>query len=289
MRTAALVFISLLCTNQPLAEESAIERGAYLLHAGGCISCHTADDAEPLTGGHALVTAFGTFYVPNITPDEATGIGAWSDDDFVRAMREGLSPDGSHYYPAFPYTSYTGMTQEDVLAIKAYLFSLDPVAQTNREHELPWYLFSRVLAGAWKFAFFTSERFAADTNRPASWNRGAYLVRHVGHCEECHTPRNLLGAPIGGLTLTGNADGPDGKKVPNITPDDETGIGKWSADEIAFFLEIGMLPDGDFTGGAMSPVIDDNTSHLTTDDRNAIVEYLQSLPASNFGGEPRSE
>jgi len=285
MSIQAAALAGLLLTSQVLAGQTAVERGAYLLHAGGCISCHTAEGegAKPLAGGHALVTAFGTFFTPNITPDKASGIGTWSDEDFLRAMQEGLRPDGAHYYPAFPYTAYSGMNRDDVLAIKAYLFSLDPVMQQNREHDLPWYLFSRMLAGAWKFVFFTPERFAPDANGSTNWNRGAYLVRHLGHCGECHTPRNILGAPIVDLELSGNPDGPDGKKVPNITPNKETGIGKWSADEIIFFLEIGMLPDGDFVGESMSPVIDDNTGHLTPDDRQAIAEYLQTLPALKTG------
>jgi mono/diheme cytochrome c family protein len=285
LRTAATL-VGLLLVSQASAEQAAVERGAYLLHAGGCISCHTADadDAVPLTGGDALTTPFGTFYAPNITPDNTTGIGAWSDEDFLRAMREGIRPDGSHYYPVYPYTSYTGMTREDILAVKAYLFSLDPVMQQNRDHDLPWYLFSRLLAGAWQFMFFTPERFVPDASRSATWNRGVYLVRHLGHCGECHTSRNLFGATRGDLELSGNPDGPDGKKVPNITPDRKTGIGKWSADEIIFFLEIGMLPDGDFTGGSMSQVIDDNTSLLTADDRIAIVEYVTNLEPRDRAG-----
>jgi mono/diheme cytochrome c family protein len=282
----ATTLVGLLFISQALAEQTAVERGAYLLHAGGCISCHTADadDAVPLTGGDALATPFGTFYAPNITPDKATGIGTWSDKDFLGAMQKGIRPDGSHYYPVYPYTSYTGMTRKDILAIKAYLFSLDPVMQQNRDHDLPWYLFSRLLAGAWQFIFFTPERFVPDTNRSATWNRGAYLVRHLGHCGECHTSRNLFGATRDDIELSGNPDGPDGKKVPNITPDKKTGIGKWSADEIIFFLEIGMLPDGDFTGGSMSQVIDDNTSQLTANDRIAIVEYVMNLEPRDKAG-----
>jgi len=272
-----------LSVDQSVEHRRAVERGAYLLHAGGCISCHTADDedAKPLAGGHALETAFGTFYSPNITPDETSGIGTWSDEDFLRAMQEGRRPDGAHYYPVFPYTAYSGMGRDEILAIKAYLFSLEPVSQQHPDHDLPWYLSSRLTAGAWKFLFFTPQRFTPDDEQSDAWNRGAYLVRHLGHCGECHTPRNALGGLMSGLELSGNPDGPDGKKVPNITPDRKSGIGKWSADEIEFFLELGMLPDGDFTGSSMSPVIDDNTSHLTPDDRQAIAVYLQSLPALN--------
>jgi len=270
---------------QVYAGPTDIERGGYLVHAGGCISCHTAEKegSKRLAGGDALLTAFGTFYAPNITPDAQTGIGAWSDADFLRAMHEGSRPDGAHYYPVFPYTAYSGLTTDDVLAIKAYLFSLPPARQPDRAHELPWYLSSRLAAGAWKLLFFAAERFMPDESRTAPWNRGAYLVRHLGHCGECHTPRNMLGVPDSTRELAGNPAGPDGEKVPDITPNRDTGIGRWSVDEIEFFLELGMLPDGDFTGGAMSSVIDDNTSRLSADDRRAIAIYLRSLPAAPAG------
>ena len=262
--------------------ESLVGRGEYLLHAGGCTSCHTADEDEAieLAGGHALETPFGTYYSPNITPDIETGIGAWSDDDFINALWHGVAPDGSSYYPAFPYTSYTGMSREDALAIKAYLFSLEPVRRENREHELTWYLFSRLAAWGWQLMNFTPGRFEPDTERYETWNRGAYLVRHLGHCGECHTPRDELGKMLTEQSLAGNSSGPNGKKVPDITSNGETGIGDWSTSEIEFFLELGMLPDGDFTGGAMSPVIDDNTARLNAEDRRAIALYLQSVPAS---------
>lgn len=259
-----------------------VERGEYLLHAAGCTSCHTADedDAVPLAGGHALETPFGTFYSPNITPDAETGIGGWSDDDFVDALWHGIAPDGSSYYPAFPYTSYTGMSRDDALAIKAYLFSLEPVRRENRDHELEWYLFTRLAASVWKLVNFSPARFEPSAERTDEWNRGAYLVRHLGHCGECHTPRDSLGSVRADLELAGNPSGPNGKKVPDITPNRETGIGKWSESEIEFLLQIGMLPDGDFVGGAMSPVIDDNTGQLTAEDRQAIATYLNSVPAS---------
>jgi mono/diheme cytochrome c family protein len=263
------------------AGQSSIERGEYLLHASGCTSCHTAktDDAVPLAGGLALETPFGTFYAPNITPDPETGIGSWSDEDFLSALWHGEGPDGD-YFPAFPYTSYTGMSREDALAIKAYLFSIEPVYQPNREHDLEWYLFTRLAAKAWQWWNFTPGRFQPSPEHDDQWNRGAYLVRHLGHCGECHSPRDALGAILPDHELAGNPNGPEGKKVPNITPNRDTGIGRWSLDEIELMLEIGMLPDGDFTGGAMSPVIDDNTGQLTSQDRAAIAVYVQSVPAS---------
>ena len=278
-RIAPLLLTGLLVAPAAQPNEAIVERGEYLLHAAGCTSCHTADedDAVPLAGGHALETPFGTFYSPNITPDPETGIGSWSDDDFVAALWHGVAPDGSSYFPAFPYTSYTGMTREDALAIKAYLFSLEPVRSENRQHELEWYLFTRLTAWAWQLINFTPARFEPDEGAGDEWNRGAYLVRHLGHCGECHTPRDRLGAIVEDRELAGNPSGPNGKKVPGITQDRDDGIGRWSATELEFFLEIGMLPDGDFTGGAMSPVIDDNTSRLTPEDRRAIVAYLETL------------
>ena len=262
------------------AQDGAIDRGRYLLHAGGCISCHTAedDDAVPLAGGHALETPFGTFYTPNITPDPETGIGGWSDEDFLNAFWDGVGPDGEHYFPAFPYTSYTGVSRADLLSIKAYLFTLEPVRRPNRAHDLPWYLSSRLAAGVWKWMNFRPARFEPDADQSDDWNRGAYLVRHLGHCGECHTPRNSMGATIPGREMAGTSGQPETSKAPNITPDREDGIGRWSEFDIIFFLEIGMLPGGDFAGGKMAPVIDDNTGQLSEDDRRAIAVYLQSLP-----------
>lgn len=261
------------------ADESLVERGEYLIHAGGCIECHTEDRdaALPFAGGRSIDSAFGTFYSPNITPDVETGIGAWSDDDFVRAFWEGVSPDGDDYYPAFPYTSYTGISRADLLAMKAYLFSLDPVRKAAPEHKLAWYISTRLAAGAWKLRYFDAARFVPDADRPTDWNRGAYLVRHLGHCGECHTPRGWSGALDAQRELAGNGNTPDGEVIPNITPHREDGIGKWSTSDIEYFLDLGMLPDGDFAGSSMSSVIDNTTSRLTRADRLAIATYLKSL------------
>ena len=264
------------------ADEALVGRGQYLVFAGGCITCHTADrpDAVPLAGGRRLETPFGTFHSPNLTPDRATGLGGWTDADLGRALREGRAPDGSFYYPVFPYPSYTGISDEDVAAIAAYLRSLAPVTSPPIEHELPWYLSSRLVMFGWNLLNFSPARFSPDEARDAEWNRGAYLVRHLGHCGECHTPRTWLGAKDRQHELAGNPAGPDGERIPDIRPNRETGIGRWTSADVEMFLEIGMLPDGDFTGSSMSSVIDDNTSRLTPDDRRAIASYLLSLPAS---------
>jgi mono/diheme cytochrome c family protein len=279
---AALLVFFFHASGAAIAGNSVVERGEYLLHAGGCISCHTADeeDAIPLAGGRAMETPYGTFFSPNITPDNETGIGRWSDEEFLDALWLGLRPDGARYFPAFPYPSYTGASEEDLLAIKAYLSSINPVHQPNRENQLHWYLSSRLAAWGWQKMNFDPGRFRKDPERSAEWNQGAYLVRHLGHCGECHTPRSTTGKLLQDRELGGNPEGADGKKVPGITQDREDGIGRWSISEIEFFLEIGMVPDGDFAGGSMSKVIDDNTSHLTGSDRHAIAVYLQSLPSA---------
>lgn len=278
-RTVRLLALLLLVSSAQAADEERIERGRYVLHAGGCITCHTienATDADFLAGGRAMATPFGTFYSPNITPDPDTGIGGWSDAEFIAAFRKGRAPDGQRYYPAFPYSAYTGITDADLLDLKAYLFSLEPVERPTPEHELSWFVF-RIGMIFWNWLNFEPGVFQPDPEHSEPWNRGAYLVRHLGHCGECHTPRTWTGGLDRRDYLAGNREGPSGERVPNITPDRNTGIGRWSESDIEFFLDIGMLPDGDFTGGSMGPVISDNTSHLTTDDRRAIAVYLRSL------------
>jgi len=258
---------------------ASVERGRYLVHAGGCLTCHTADqpDAIPLAGGRALKTAFGTFYAPNLTPDPETGLGGWTVADLSRALREGVAPDGSYYYPVFPYPSYTGLTDADVTDIAAYLRSLAPVRQAVPEHELPWYLWSRQIMFGWNLLNFTAQRFTPDPSAGDTWNRGAYLVRHLGHCGECHTPRNALGGLDRKRELAGNPAIADGETVPDITQNPDSGIGRWSLDDIVFLLETGLMPDGDFAGSAMSDVIEDNTGKLTPADRQAIAVYLKSV------------
>ena len=260
------------------AQDDLVSRGEYLIYAGGCITCHTEDrdDAPPLAGGRAMESPFGTFYSPNITPDRETGIGNWSDDDFVNAFWNGVSPDGEHYYPAFPYTAYTGVSRDDLIAMKAYLMTLDPVQNDNKEHELAWYMSGRVAAGAWKELNFKPGRFVPDPEKDEQWNRGAYLVRHLGHCGECHTPRGRLGVLQHDLEFAGAKLGDE--QVPNITQHRSDGIGRWSASDIEYFLDIGMLPDGDFAGSSMVDVIEDSTSKLTREDRLAIAAYLKSVP-----------
>ena len=273
---------TLLAALSVYGQDKLVERGQYLTYAGGCISCHTedTDDAVPLAGGRAMETPFGTFYSPNITPDEETGIGGWSDDDFVNAFWEGVSPDGEHYFPSFPYTAYTGASREDLLAIKAYLMNLEPVSNKSPEHDLAWYMGTRLAADGWKALNFEPARFEPDPEKDEQWNRGAYLVRHLGHCGECHTPRSATGVLVADEEFAGSVFGDE--NIPNISSHRIDGIGRWSLSDIEYFLDIGMLPDGDFTGSSMVAVIEDNTSKLTRDDRLAIAAYLKSvMPVEN--------
>lgn len=214
-----------------VAEEDAVTRGEYLVHAGGCFSCHTVAGRETLAGGRALATPFGTFYSPNITPDPETGIGRWTDALFLQALREGVRP-GANYFPVFPYPSFTGITDRDALAIKAYLFSPPPSApgKPAARRALPILL---VLQAGWKLLFFTPGPFQPAPERSIVYNRGVYLVTALAHCGECHTPRNFLGATRPGQWLAGTPDGPDGQLVPNITPDPDTEIGKWEKDALS--------------------------------------------------------
>jgi len=262
------------------ADQAQIERGAYLFVAADCGPCHTNVEAKGplLAGGRPLATPFGTFYSPNITPDPDTGIGRWTDADFIGALRHGVSPAGDHYFPAFPYPSFTGMTDQDILDLKAYLFSLPPVAQPNREHEIDVPYGWRFSVWFWKQLNFTEGPFAPDPAQNAEWNRGAYLVEALGHCGECHTPRGWLGGVDTAAAYSGNTEGPDGEKVPNITPDPETGIGTWSPADIVRVLRTGQLPDGDFVGSIMGEVVDASTSKLTDADRQAIATYLATVP-----------
>lgn len=264
-----------------LGQPVLVKRGEYMFHAAGCAACHTGtEDSDPrLAGGRKLETPFGIFYTPNITPDPRYGIGGWRAPDLIRALRHGTGPGWLHYYPVFPYPSYAGMHDEDIVAIMAYLKQVPAVSRQNRSHELPWYLRFRIANYFWKLLFHDATPFAKRADKSAKWNRGAYLVNAVAHCGECHTPRNAFGALIDDRHLSGNPDGPDGDAVPNITPDEKDGIGGWSAYEIAQYLQLGLDPEGDVAGGAMVEVIDESLSHLSASDIEAIVAYLRDIPA----------
>jgi mono/diheme cytochrome c family protein len=253
-------------------------RGEYVLRLGGCVTCHTDEKngGKFLAGGRALGSPFGTFYTPNVTPDAGSGIGGWSTGAFVRAMTEGITPGGHPYYPAFPYPSYTHMTERDVVDLKAYLDTVEPVANVVPGHDLDFPFGFRPLLEGWRLLFFEDGALQPDPGRSEAWNRGAYIVNGPGHCSECHTPRNALGAPEQGRFLAGTRDGPDGKPVPNITPHAD-GIGTWSKSDLVFAFQTAILPDGDAFGGAMAEVVEDGLSHLSKEDLEAIAEYLLTV------------
>jgi mono/diheme cytochrome c family protein len=254
-----------------------LANGRVAFDAGGCASCHAVPnqpDRLRLGGGLAIPSPFGTFYAPNISPDKADGIGGWTEAQFVAAVTRGVSPQGTHYFPAFPYTSYAHARIVDIRDLFAYLKTLEPVSGKVRNHDLPFPFNIRRNVGIWKLMFFDDRPFAPDTGRSPSWNRGAYLAGGLGHCAECHSPRNFLGGIIAAQRFAGGPN-PEGEGwVPNIT---QKGIGDWSAKDIDYFLETGQMPDGDSAGGSMVRVIK-NTSQLPASDRAAIAEYLKSLP-----------
>lgn len=253
------------------------KRGEYLAKTGGCIGCHTEDrqGAVAFAGGRALKTPFGTFYGPNITPDQNAGLGRWSEADFTKAMRRGLRPDGANYFPAFPYPSFTNIADADLKDLWAYLRSLPPSARASQPHDLRFPFGWRFLVWIWKWLFFTPGPFAPDPSRSALLNRGAYLVDALGHCGECHTPRNFLGGSKKSRYLAGGKL-PDGGRVPNLTP---TRLKEWDAKDLKDFLQTGQMPDGDVVAEAMGEVIRNTTSQLTPPDLDALLAYLRSLPA----------
>ncbi|MEK7361938.1 MAG: cytochrome c [Pseudomonadota bacterium] len=259
------------------------KRGQYLAKAAGCVGCHTQEDkdAVPYAGGRALKTPFGTFYGPNITPDPVAGIGRWTEADFIRAMRQGGRPDGANYFPAFPYPAFTRIGDTDLRDLWAYLRTLPPANRANQAHDLRFPFGWRLLVTVWKWIFFTPGPFEADAKLSQTLNRGAYLVQALGHCGECHTPRNFLGGPKRDRFLAGGK-GPDGKGVPNLTP---TKLNKLSDAELKDFLVSGTTPDGDVPAEAMGEVIRNTTSQLSAQDLAALMAYLRSL--APLADEPR--
>jgi mono/diheme cytochrome c family protein len=248
------------------------KRGQYLAAAGGCLGCHTEekDKATPFAGGRALKTPFGTFYGPNITPQKQAGIGAWTDADFIRAMREGRRPDGAHYFPAFPYPSFTLIDDADLRDLWAYLRALPPSDRPSRPHELGILYRWRFLLWGWKWLFFTPGPFVPDPKATAVVNRGAYLTRALGHCGECHTPRNFLGGVKKDRYLAGEKD-----VAPNLTP---TRLKKWGDSDLKSFLTTGLTSDGDVPAKEMGEVIANTTSKLTPQDLDAVIAFLRTLP-----------
>lgn len=257
-------------------------RGERIFWAGGCESCHASKGAKGedrflLGGGQVLLTPFGTFHTPNISSDTVNGIGGWTAADFANAMKKGVSPQGSHYYPAFPYTSYARMNIGDVADLWAFLQTLPAVARQNQPHDLPLPFRLRRGLGLWKLLYLSDAPVIDTGSADPKVKLGQYLVEGPGHCGECHTPRNLIGGPQNSRWLSGGS-APEGKgKIPNITPD-ANGIGSWSENDIAYCLESGFTPEFDTLGGSMVPV-QQNMAELSEADRQAIAAYLKAVPA----------
>src|SRR3954471_16197329 len=253
-----------------------LANGKTMFYAGGCTSCHATpgqDDRTRLGGGLGLKSPFGTFYVPNISPDPNDGIGKWSEADFVTAMTKGTSPEGRHYFPAFPYTSYQRMRIEDVRDLFAHLKTLPAVQGRVRDHDVPFPFNIRRTLGGWKFLFLDGKPFQPDASQSDEWNRGAYLVNGPGHCAECHSPRDLLGGIKRAQRFTGGPN-PEGEGwVPNIT---QAGLKDWSAEDIEEVLATGSTPTGYSVGSNMRAVVR-NTSQLPQADRKAMAVYVKSL------------
>ncbi len=252
-----------------------VMRGRYLVAAGDCEACHTADGGAPFAGDRPIPTPFGTIYSSNITPDKDTGIGAWSDADFWRSMHEGRRPNDQHLYPAFPYPWYTKLSHDDVLAIKAYLDTLPPVRQAVRAPDLPWPMSWRGSVAGWNTLFFKDGEFVPDATRSAEWNRGAYLVEGLGHCGACHSPKNVLGAVKKGERFEGGMG--EGWYATSLRNTHGEGIGDWSRDDVVAYLQTGANAHARAMG-PMAEVVEHSTSHLSAADLHAMAVYLKDLP-----------
>ncbi|SFN32810.1 Cytochrome c, mono-and diheme variants [Nitrosospira briensis] len=253
-------------------------RGAYLAQAGNCRGCHTAQGGLPYSGGHILATSIGIFVTPNITLDQETGIGLWDEEDFWRAMHHGKSRDGSPLYPAFPYTDYTKVTREDTDAIFAYLKSLPPVEQRNPPHQINFPFNFRPLLYLWRALYFTDGVYQPDAVKSDEWNRGAYLVQGLGHCNACHTTRNPLGASQGDSLGGGQIMGSNWY-APSLTSLQEASTVDWALNDIVQILTTGLSSRAVATG-PMADVVSQSLQHLTAGDAHAMAVYLKSLPES---------
>jgi mono/diheme cytochrome c family protein len=259
-----------------LAKADVVKRGEYLARAADCLACHTAPGGQDYAGGLAIELPFGTLYSTNITADKDTGIGSYSDQDFLNAVQRGIRKDGTRLYPAMPYPSYTYMTDADALAIKAYLFSLPAIHAADRADTLTFPYNQRWAMIPWSFVFNADARFAPNTSQTAQWNRGAYLAEALAHCGECHTPRNLAFALNNHKKFAGALTA--GWRAYNITPDKDTGIGAWSDDDIASYLAEGHARGRGTASGPMGEAVDASFSHMTPEDIHALVTFLRSVP-----------
>lgn len=272
-----------LAQSHPHADDTAsaalVKRGKYLARAGDCAACHTTPDGQPYAGGRLIETPFGGIYSPNITPDAETGIGRWSEADFRTALRQGKAPDGHLLYPAFPFTSYTRLSDVDVKALYAWLRALPPVHQRNQPTTLSFPFSLRRLLVAWRALYFTPGRYQADADKSEQWNRGAYLVQGLGHCGECHSPRNVLGAVKAARPLSGALIPGQGWYAPNLDTGPGGDLQGWRKRDIIDLLRSGRSERGSALG-PMAEVVRDSLQYLTDDDLQSIAEYLLDPPAA---------
>jgi mono/diheme cytochrome c family protein len=259
-----------------LAKASLVERGAYLAKAADCMACHTTQGGKPYAGGLGFKLPFGTLYSTNITPDKDTGIGDYSDQDFLNAVHRGVRRDGARLYPAMPFVSYTYMTDADALAIKAYLFSLPPVHAAAPDNTLAFPFNQRCAMNFWSAVFNSDTRFEPDTAQSPEWNRGAYLAEALAHCGECHTPRNVAFALDNRRKFAGAVTA--GWRAFNISSDKATGIGSWRDDDLISYLSIGHAAGHGTAAGPMGEAVDRSFSQLTPEDVRAVVAYLRTVP-----------
>jgi mono/diheme cytochrome c family protein len=278
---AAFWFVTkpqVIAASELAAYQPNLDNGKVMFFAGGCTSCHATpkeEDRTRLGGGMELKSPYGSFYPPNISPHPKDGIGSWTEAQFVTAMMKGTSPDGRHYFPSFPYTSYQRMTLADLRDMFAFIKTLPPVEGRVRDHDVRFPFNVRLALGGWKWLYLDGDRFTPDPNRPVNWNRGAYLVNGPGHCAECHSPRNLLGAIVEERRFAGGPN-PEGEgTIPNVT---QHSLSAYSEKDIVEILTTGMNPEGDNVGGSMAAVVR-NTAQLPESDRAAIATYIKSLPA----------
>jgi mono/diheme cytochrome c family protein len=277
-----ILAILFLCTALAGAADAAgpsaetIAHGKALAEAADCAGCHTTDPAKPFAGGKKIDTPFGGIYSPNLTPDRETGIGGWSDDEFYRALRYGARPDGSLYYPAFPYPNFTKLIRDDIFAIRAYLATLTPVANTPPPSELSFPLNYRILMRGWNFLFFQPGIFMPDQQKSAQWNRGGYLVEGAAHCGGCHTPKNMFGADKRDRLYGGGVV--QGWFAPRLDNAVRSGLKSWSANDIVEYLQSGRNGHS-HAGGLMAEVVVNSTSKMSDADVRAIAVYLKDLPA----------
>jgi mono/diheme cytochrome c family protein len=265
-----------------------INRGEYLARAGDCVACHTEVNGSVFAGGRPMPTPFGNLYAPNITPDDQTGIGLWSPDEFYRMLHEGVSKDGTLLYPAMPFANYTNVTREDSDAIYSYLMSVKPIHRENRQHELRFPFNQRELLLGWRTLYFTKGEYVADPQQSKQWNRGAYLVKGLGHCSMCHTAVNALGGSSESRAFEGGMIPNQNWYAPSLTSNREAGLGDWDPKDIADLLQVGTSRRG-AVYGPMAEVVYNSLQYLSDEDALGMAEYLRSLPQRDATPLPTSQ